>query len=61
MRTILVNTYWWCVRYNSDSRKGAALVCIYLIKDITDLKEPCRNLRQGFFICPFLNIEKNNI
>ena len=21
------------------------------------MKEPCRNLRQGFFICPFLNLE----
>ena len=37
-------------RYNSDSRKGAALVCIYLIKDITEIqKEPCRNLRRGSF------------
>ena len=38
--------------YNSDSRKGAVLVCIYLIKDITNLKEPCRNLRQGSFYLP---------
>ena len=52
MRTMLVNTYWWWHPFNSDSRKGAVLVCIYLIKDITDLKEPCRNLRQGSFYLP---------
>ena len=52
MRTMLVNTFGGGTRYNSDSRKGAVLVCIYLIKDITDLKEPCRNLRQGSFYLP---------
>ena len=51
MRTMLVNTYWWWHPLQL-SRKGAALVCIYLIKDITDLKEPCRNLRQGSFYLP---------
>jgi len=29
MKTILVNTYWWWRRYNSDSRKGAVLVYTY--------------------------------
>ena len=47
-------------RYNSDSRKGAVLVCIYLIKDITDLKEPCRSLRQGSFYLPVFEQESNN-
>ncbi len=35
-------------RYNSDSRKGAALVCIYVIYSKKQ-KEPCRTKRRGFF------------
>ena len=34
--------------YNSDSRKGAALVCIYVIYSKKQ-KEPCRTKRRGFF------------
>ena len=40
-------------RYNSDSRKGAALVCIYLIKDITEFrKSPVATCDGALFFNP---------
>ena len=60
MRTMLVNTYWWWRPLQLRQSKGAVLVCIYLIKDITDLKEPCRSLRQGSFYLPVFEQESNN-
>ena len=42
--------------YNSDSRKGAALVCIYVIYN-KENKRALSHLRQGSFILhPFLRL-----
>ena len=46
MMTMQVNTYWWW-------RPGAALVCIYLIKDITEFrKSPVATCDGALFFNP---------
>ena len=51
MRTMLVNTYWWAVPVTTPTVcKGAVLVCIYLIKDITNLQRALSQPATGNFL-----------